>query len=166
MLLQSTVGAFKARLVLRPLFCNEILPWAAYCCILTLLSRILFFYCRLLVVNGLAFIFYQKDGELLLCGRREIFPFTILAFQLSLSYDSLTFISFVLLSPLDDRIFSCLCLSGDPFRFSLLKPFAILMFVTTPTSPLRTFEFYYFLNRPFYVTSILSVLFKNELIFY
>ena len=167
MLLQSTVGTFSwARLVLRPLFCNESLPYAAFCYIFTLLSLILFQYCRLLVVNGLAFIFYQIDGELPLDGRREILPLTILGFELSLSYDSLTFIS-LLLRPLDDRIFSCLCLSGDYLRFSLLKPFAILMFVTTPTSPLRILLFYcFFQERLFVATSILSVLFKNELIFY
>ena len=41
------------------------------------------------------------------------------------------------------------------------------MFVTTPPSPRRTLLVDYFLKeRPFCVTSMLSVLFKNELIFY
>ena len=42
------------------------------------------------------------------------------------------------------------------------------MFVTTPPSPRRTLLFDYFLKErpPFAVTSMLSVLFKNEFIFY
>ena len=95
---------------------------------------------RVVVLHLLALV---NDQGLPLDGRKEILPLTILGFELSLSYDSLTFIS-LLLRPLDDRIFSCLCLSGDYLRFSLLKPFAILMFVTIPTSPLRILLFYCF----------------------